>query len=758
MRSARLAALALLAGSATGDSRVELQDRLQKLQEAVVERNLRLESLAGQVDELEAADEDGQATVRRALQAAASNGGITMPEISSGDPSVCSTTTTGALYFDVTQNEFQLCNGARWGPIQDYTANHVNCTIGWGGPACADWRLPPIISCTEGTVQVQQAPNVFPHVLSLADVPLPTIVSAQPDVHYARTVTATAFSSDSPGFGDPAQYGTAMWVAGPSSNFDFAGAIATGSLSMAVAVGSTTRVAFSVSDEVGQSSQCYVDLFVSDVDECSTGTSSCDEHAMCTNLANERGAGATGTYNCTCVYPFAVGDGYTCAPVYRQNGYVASPTCRQPSWDDAWLATYPAHNFNNVNQAPPWGTTDNSPLFTMAGNPTGTFQSNTAQQTALTGITGPGGAWTGTLADMDGDGNLDVLEAHNYNSNGYFLNPSGGTPLVTQTIDGFVDAAEPRAKDVVTADWDNDGDLDVFWVVGAPGQVGGNTGHRVEINDGAGHLTHAYAESACGDFCVRPAGVSLTMTSLAMADLDADGWIDAVVTYDSVHDNRIYFNIPWGGHRKLMYQSGQMVGDVGDSETVSLGDLNGDGLIDIAIGNHNAHNLMYLNDPSQPGQMLRVAAGNGFVDAGCPHYGGLALVDIDDDGDLDIAKGCHNSVNQMLINDGTGGFTIQTSDSSFTLDTKEPYSITAGDLDGDGDLDLWVGNGCRQSASLHLNRGNGVFVGVSITNSYCNGGVKFGDMDNDGDLDVVQFRRRDGIQSDRTDIYLNQAC
>ncbi|NIS75166.1 MAG: VCBS repeat-containing protein, partial [Deltaproteobacteria bacterium] len=65
-----------------------------------------------------------------------------------------------------------------------------------------------------------------------------------------------------------------------------------------------------------------------------------------------------------------------------------------------------------------------------------------------------------------------------------------------------------------------------------------------------------------------------------------------------------------------------------------------------------------------------------------------ALGDVEGDGDLDIIEGNSGQPNRVWLNDGTGTF----ADSGQLLGSSDTTSVALGDLDGDGDLDIVEGN------------------------------------------------------------------
>ncbi len=124
-----------------------------------------------------------------------------------------------------------------------------------------------------------------------------------------------------------------------------------------------------------------------------------------------------------------------------------------------------------------------------------------------------------------------------------------------------------------------------------------------------------------------------------------------------------------------------------------------------------------------------------------PQPGGAAVGDLDGDGDIDLATGIRFSDRVViLVNDGIGGFTI-----AQYIDYpqhSEPEDVLAGDLDGDGDLDLAVILGDLAQIRVAINEGNLVFTHGSIT-SIGGGGrdMDMKDMDGDGDLDIAVANR-----------------
>jgi FG-GAP-like repeat len=126
-----------------------------------------------------------------------------------------------------------------------------------------------------------------------------------------------------------------------------------------------------------------------------------------------------------------------------------------------------------------------------------------------------------------------------------------------------------------------------------------------------------------------------------------------------------------------------------------------------------------------------------FVDSGQSlgntNSRGVSLGDVDGDGDLDAFVGTEGQGIRVWLNDGSGLFV----DSGQSLGSDHSYSVSLGDVDGDGDLDAFVANYYGEPNRVWLNDGSGVFSdsGQSLGGSQSIL-VTLGDVDEDGDLDA----------------------
>lgn len=217
---------------------------------------------------------------------------------------------------------------------------------------------------------------------------------------------------------------------------------------------------------------------------------------------------------------------------------------------------------------------------------------------------------------------------------------------------------------------------------------------------------------------------------VAYADLDHDGDVDAfVLEWDH---SEIWFN--QGNNHYLKGE--QSFGNSAQNE-VALGDLDEDGDIDAFITKQDSvlgqPNEVWLNDGtgvfSDSGQRLGTDGYSAHLD--------VKLVDFDRDQDLDafvVANGLYCGNSRLWLNDGKGRF----SDIGFTDWSACHHKVAIGDLNNDQMLEV-VFNTNHGLAGLEIwsQRGGNSFTRTQvITDSYHTANLTLGDVDADGDLDL----------------------
>lgn len=377
------------------------------------------------------------------------------------------------------------------------------------------------------------------------------------------------------------------------------------------------------------------------------------------------------------------------------------------------------------------------------------------------------------FGDVDNDGDIDVVVANAGQDKDVLLINLGNGFFEDQSYRLQVMNSEV-STDVDFADIDNDGDLDLGV---AKSGFGGGGQCRILINDGKGFFSE--------ETTIRLPPLSASTRDLDFGDVDGDGDVDIVMANVYVfganvsRQNRILIN---NGHGYFIDETLKPDGtpyrfpiDNASPRSVVLGDVDNDGDLDIVWANRIDNEFM--GDYDGPQNRLWLNDGLGFfqdvtderfpIDADSSRD--VAMGDVDNDGDLDIYFGnaiADNSFtgggqqNRLYINNGNGYFTDETTMRIPTLG-KITKSVDFGDVDNDGDLDIVEANSRHENGHqaplpgqqnrILINDGNGFFTDESvyglfsrrrlpfrIDNSY---DIDLGDVDGDGDLDMFVAER-----------------
>jgi hypothetical protein len=371
-----------------------------------------------------------------------------------------------------------------------------------------------------------------------------------------------------------------------------------------------------------------------------------------------------------------------------------------------------------------------------------------------------GASSTLAFGDLDGDGDLDATVGEADGAVWYYQN--AGTALepifVEQTgaanpFDG-VDAGSRSTP--ALADIGGDGDLDV---------VLGNIGGTLQYYENTGTAVDpVFVAPSGGDAPFDGANVG-GFSIPAFADLDGDGDLDALV--GNVEGTLAYFENTSNPSLPMVQERANTANlfdgaDVGDNSKPVLVDLDGDGDLDVVVGEYWGRLSYFKNTGTTqaPVYQLLEDDANPFDRVGVGYRSAPALVDLDDDGDLDLVVGgggysdyewYFRSVVEYHENVGTAQapvFVKQSGeDNPFNdLNVSDTPSPALADLDGDGDLDLLLGD---YSGYLNHFKNIGtaqspVFVEPPDEESVFDGVIVgidsapvFADLDNDGDLDAV---------------------
>lgn len=357
---------------------------------------------------------------------------------------------------------------------------------------------------------------------------------------------------------------------------------------------------------------------------------------------------------------------------------------------------------------------------------------------------GRGSAW----GDYDGDGDSDLFTVGIQDPHHLYRNNSDGTFTDVTAQAGLLDPRGGWAS--LFFDYDGDGDRDLF--VTRDGWRG-KSPNSLYRNNGDGTFTDVASQAGV-------AGYHNSFTA-TLADIDHDGDLDLYiangVSEASGEANALYRNNGDGTFTDIATQAG--VAHHGRTIGTAFGDYDNDGWLDLFVINIDGPNALYRNNGDGSFTDQTEAAG---IDA--PHDGFVGFFfDYDNDGWLDLfATGWTESMQEVLQsamsgkpsqernrlalyhNNGDGTFTDVTAQAGLAR-TYGAMAAQYGDIDNDGWLDIYLGNGgppmdTYEPNILLRNTGQGTFVDVTdsagVGNLGKGHGATFSDFDNDGDLDL----------------------
>ena len=308
------------------------------------------------------------------------------------------------------------------------------------------------------------------------------------------------------------------------------------------------------------------------------------------------------------------------------------------------------------------------------------------------------GALAASWADYDGDGDLDVYMANAPQGpsglrNTYYLNDGDGT--FTEVTTGVLVNDVLMSISTSCADYDLDGDLDIYCANHAPPSDPAGVDNQLFRNDPPG-FTETDGDSTGLDPTDRG--------SCLWADYDNDGDPDLFVA-GAMKASAVFENDGDGTFTQVM--TGVLASDSG-SVCFSWADYDNDLDLDAFVSYQNdSCNVLYRNVGG--GTFERVAGQCIVTDGGCS--GCSSWGDYDNDGDLDlfISNQAYYTPRYDFLyeNDGSGNFTRVLNEPMVT-DSTASTACAWGDYDNDGDLDLFVcncWNGTERN-SLYRNNGN----------------------------------------------------
>jgi len=333
---------------------------------------------------------------------------------------------------------------------------------------------------------------------------------------------------------------------------------------------------------------------------------------------------------------------------------------------------------------------------------------------------------------------------------------------------------EATGSGVAIIDYDRDGWPDIFLVNGRELQGGGEKSGK--NSSPTSHLFHNNHDGTFSDVTAR-AGLVATGwgQGACVGDYDNDGYDDIYVT--QYGKNRLYHNERNGKFKEVAEQAGASGSGQEWGTGCAFVDYDRDGKLDILVANYVHFDLAKTPKPgeeagcmwkgapvmcgprgleSAPNMLLHNLGAGKFEDvskaSGIEKTNGhycfsVTTLDYDDDGWPDIYVACDSTPAILYHNNQDGTFTDTAADAgaAYNEDGREQAGMgsTAGDYDGDGNIDLFKTNFSDDTSTLYRNNGDGTYTdvtyaaGLGINADALGWGAMFADVDNDGWPDLL---------------------
>ncbi len=355
------------------------------------------------------------------------------------------------------------------------------------------------------------------------------------------------------------------------------------------------------------------------------------------------------------------------------------------------------------------------------------------------GLANVGTYATPSFADLDGDGDLDALVENDDGVSTFFRNTgTAHSPAFAAGVTypfGITYAGAGAAA--AWGDIDGDGDLDLL--------VGNSSGHSYLFRN----VQSAQPAPLFAPVQLNPYGLTTANPQTPrFADIDGDGDVDAFLSDGS---GATFFFRNTGNLASPAFAAASSnpfgLSSVSSAHVVTFADVDGDGDLDALAGGTSGSTYLFRNTGTAVSPAFVFASANPFGLANVGADASPALADLDGDGDLDALVGNANGDLWFFRNTGSAiapAFTFVSIDPFGLADVGVDAAPSFADLDGDGDLDVWVGTasgtvvGFRNSGSItspaFVSAGNDPF-GISAAGN-TSSTPTFADIDGDGDLDA----------------------
>lgn len=262
----------------------------------------------------------------------------------------------------------------------------------------------------------------------------------------------------------------------------------------------------------------------------------------------------------------------------------------------------------------------------------------------------------------------------------------------------------------------------------------------------------ASARQSFGDLNVLAGTTISDPVGAVPTDVDLDGDLDVIVGSRTGHGLSYIENLGGGA-----FAPPRAIGpSVDDCSGVQAGDIDGDGDDDLVVSAFGDNSVVWLENLGQArfGSAQRIGAGQ-LNDPRDAHLG-----DVDGDGIVDVVIASRGNILHWARNRGGGNFesALRLIFDSFG---SNPGVLHVADVDGDGDLDVGHLNGQQPHVSLFRNNGGGqswtsTFRGLGLPSQYYGADIEGGDLDGDGQMDLAVVTR--GVSADDVVIFSDVAA